>query len=827
MNGKIKEKIIFSNNFNETEFLRTLSKNGYNTFGVRVLNDAEICSYILIHNGKTMNGTYISDKEQSFIYFKILGVNLHDSINIKNAINSFRDCIVINSLNEMNNILSDNYKVKKDTIINAYKEYINYKKSNNLYDKHDMIEFIINNNLKVNDIDVEYYVEFDITKAFKDMVTSVFQNVKEVSISDNFNSEIDNNIEMHKVYGKSNEVELIFNKINKDNIPLDNCQIVLTNSKDMIELLPYLQKFNIPYTSAVGVPFIETKPAKLLKQLFDLKRQNYGVDGYKALFKSSAFNTYAFEQLFTSNDKLDVSKYNEFIKYAGWLRIGFDSKVNINSSLYDTDIAEALNILNDDMQLGIISFIEKYVVNNTNNNPIIHSMEELIKAKNIYKLNINDDELLSELFSSYINKQVSNCGSIHITNIDNSFASMRNYNFIIGLDENFPGNPKENYLIYDDEYQKTGSDIYLSNNIVERKINRTKKLIKISNNSILSYSYYGLNDLKEKNPSSIIYDLLGEVKGYSLEEFITGKDIKHPVIDFLSSDINENKNVIKARINNDSAKIATTDYTIGYDPKKLLSKFYTPSSIANFFESKLSFVLSNIFGLKIDDEDNPYTVIQANESGTLIHSLMEGFNKSDMTKPEFIKKAEIKFNEFLEKRPPIIQDSKSKALEEFNQIISNLYDMEHIDSKCIEYEKEISDTTIADIKFKGKFDRIEKDKNGNYILVDYKTGKTIKHENDDPITCLQGLIYAYMIEHTNNDKIISRGKRISKIEFRYPYLNKVISIDYSSENEKKMIEKIKEFKQAIQDHNFKCTEEDISKYDKKYQKLLSLYKGVL
>ena len=135
MGNIIKEKLIFSNNMNETELLRTISKNGHNTFGVRVLNDVEICSYILIHNGEMIDGKFINDKEQSYIYLKILGGKLPDAVNIKNAINSFRDCIIIDSLCSMNNILSDNYSIKKNTITNAYKKYIEYKHSNNLYDK--------------------------------------------------------------------------------------------------------------------------------------------------------------------------------------------------------------------------------------------------------------------------------------------------------------------------------------------------------------------------------------------------------------------------------------------------------------------------------------------------------------------------------------------------------------------------------------------------------------------------------------------------------------------------------------------------------------------
>ena len=42
-----------------------------------------------------------------------------------------------------------------------------------------------------------------------------------------------------------------------------------------------------------------------------------------------------------------------------------------------------------------------------------------------------------------------------------------------------------------------------------------------------------------------------------------------------------------------------------------------------------------------------------------------------------------------------------------------------------------------------------------------------------------------------------------------------------------MINRIEEFKEAIINHDFICTPDDIGKYDKKYLKLLSLYKGVL
>ena len=176
------EKIILANGFNEAEFLRTLAKNDINTFGLRVFNDMELCSYILMKNGIKMNGSFISDKEQSFIYYSFFKGVLEDSKNIKDAINSFRDCVDSDILIEMEKILSDNFIDKKNLITKAFKEYKKYKEDHNLYDKHDMINYIIDNNLKVKDVFVEYFLEQNNSYILKKMINNVFTDAKEASI---------------------------------------------------------------------------------------------------------------------------------------------------------------------------------------------------------------------------------------------------------------------------------------------------------------------------------------------------------------------------------------------------------------------------------------------------------------------------------------------------------------------------------------------------------------------------------------------------------------------------------------------------------------------
>ena len=154
-------------------------------------------------------------------------------------------------------------------------------------------------------------------------------------------------------------------------------------------------------------------------------------------------------------------------------------------------------------------------------------------------------------------------------------------------------------------------------------------------------------------------------------------------------------------------------------------------------EYKLGFILSSIFGIDIAEEDDPYEVIPRNELGTLIHSVFEDFEKDKVERSEILAKAEVAFDAFLKKKPPLIPSSGLLAKANYLRLVANLYDMdpnhEHIRS-----ERYLSGE-INGVNFGGTFDRLEMDEKGRYIIVDYKTGKRVNHDNEDPISCLQGL----------------------------------------------------------------------------------------
>ena len=810
MGNIIKEKIIFSNSFNEAELLRTFAKNGINTLGVKVMNEAELCSYILMKNGITIDGVFLPDAEADFVYFKFLGGKFEDSTNMRKAINSFRDCVIGDALIKMEDtsIISSDFSKKRNMLINSYKYYLNYKKENNYYDRQDMINLIISKKIRVSDVECEYFGEMVISKLLLTMLKNVFNSVKEIYFSKYVKQFEDNIVDIVKTYGKSNELDYVLSYINDNNIELDKCQIVLTKNEDVIETILQAKKYNIDCTSAIGLPFSHTNPGILFTALKELKDMNYGVDGYKKLFNCQAFNKEGFLNIF-KDEKGNINnyKYNDFIKYAGWLRLRFDSDVSIKESLYDSDVYTALELLKDSLKNGTLGFIKDFVIDSKNNKSVIRKMEEYIYAKRRHNVEIDDFDLLSLLLDCAISGKVSDSAKLHISGLDKAFSSVREYNFIIGLDNDYPGNPKENYLIYDMEYEATNSDIYISSVIIDSKLRMINSFIRSCEKVYLSYPFYSLLDLKEKNPSSIIFDELDK-RNKKVEDLRT--------YGYVDSSIRNSNILIDAAIKNKKPIIKSKNFSsIEYDKTYLLNKVYSPSEFHEFFNNKVSFVLKNVFSISLDEDEDVYKVISARDFGTLVHKIMEDFEKSKITKEAFMDKAKNMFDDYLLMRPAIVEVAKDEVEDEFYDIIESLYETDP-GATHIKSEDKLS-VCINGINFKGKYDRLECN-DGKYVIVDYKTGHSLKHKDEDIETCVQGLIYAYMVEEKMNIKI-------DRIEFRYPYLNKTISISYNADNKNELLNKIEEFKDAIDNPliGFKVDPKTDLQYLEKYKTLLSLF----
>ena len=129
-------------------------------------------------------------------------------------------------------------------------------------------------------------------------------------------------------------------------------------------------------------------------------------------------------------------------------------------------------------------------------------------------------------------------------------------------------------------------------------------------------------------------------------------------------------------------------------------------------------------------------------------------------------------------------------------------------------EEDVETTHDCGIKIHGYPDRVEKLDDGSYIVVDFKTKRKVEHVEDDIDTCLQVIIYAYILEK-------ELGMNIKRGEYRYLRTGDVVTCDYNDEIKDKLSDKLKEFKECLERGLFgvpaflsKDDEKDICKYCK-------------
>ena len=802
----LKNRIIYSDTLNETEFLRTLAKQGINTLGLRIMNSYDLSLFILSKLGISEKRRYLNNKEQDFVYYSLSASKaFNDASNIRVSINSFRDTGRGNTPHELDQYLNKDYPEKRSAVVNAFDCYNTFKKNNNCYDLFDLLYYLKNNPQKL-DLDLCYFEDLPFSELAVSVFKQFFNTTTMLFASLPFESKAKNGF---KCFGKNNEIANVVNKINENKLKLDQCLVVLVDSNDITDLTTSLNKYSIPYTSSLGMPFIQTNVGRLVALLKKMDSMDWGINAYQELFNAPYFNKDKYTGSLTSD-----YDYKDFIKYTGWLRPSFDRDLfTIDESLYQYDcfnykvVCQAVQSLCNEINnnTSVYEFVRNNVIDDGNTFEAL----QLLEKYDLYcrEYNVAFDNVVDALLNDSISRHISRSGAVHICSLDQAFSSLRDNVFVVGLDSGFPGNPEENYLIFDDEYEKMGASQYTSEKIVKKKEALMNLLINCSKNSYLSYSYCNIIDTKASNPSSVLMNV-------QMTEF-TYEDDK-----LLSNN--------SAITNSNNGQLSDPDNThlpYTYKYADLLNKTYSPSKIVDYFdlEQRLKFFLEVLFDIQEDDDDDPYSVISPIDKGNLLHRLAVGFEKKNYKSvDEFVNKGLIEFDNFLKMKPPITKEAGDNEKEAFKKALTNFFNGDP-QNKHLYSEKQLNIQDIEGIKFKGRFDRLEEDVNGNIILVDYKTRSSKPtHEKDDPVSCLQGLIYAEMIGK-------QLGLKVQRCEFRYPFISKdtKIPIICDSANMKEMHNLIKEFKDAIENGDFDIPftkKSQKHKYIDKYEHLISLVK---
>jgi RecB family exonuclease len=228
---------------------------------------------------------------------------------------------------------------------------------------------------------------------------------------------------------------------------------------------------------------------------------------------------------------------------------------------------------------------------------------------------------------------------------------------------------------------------------------------------------------------------------------------------------------------------------------------WSPSAIDDFFNCPRHFFLTRILGIEEPETDDPFEVIHDNEVGTLAHSLMEQLGINHPQKDAFLKLAGETFDRFLLSRPPVHPEDAEREKQRFLRMMQNAFETDPgMDIVLSEEKKTV--THPAGVTLRGIPDRVERTKDGRYQIVDFKTGRSLKHNQDDIATCLQVLIYAYMMEQS--------GYEITGCEYRYIRSRKTVTCRYDEEMKAKLAERLTEFRGALVSGDYPCAESEDS-----------------
>ena len=814
------EKILLLPGANGTELTRMLARFNKNSLGLRIMNAAELARFALMRSGIVLEENFLPRKQEpavidSFIrditYFASAGYA--DSEKIADAFYRLRSLIPENEFEQIHKVLPQGeFKDKNNSLVVAYDRYLATLKAGNNIDTIGLLRKAISVAAPLS-CPIHTLQEYPLTPLEDALVNHLTDTRVDSCLTEMLGvaAETLRNIDYTECYGSSNEVEAIFDYITANNLPFDKCIIAVTNTAQYAQLFyDFAQSHNLPITLGCGIPILNANPARLLKLLYDWNGTGYhGVDALSALLHSDAIDQ---KKLLATLGLEKARDLNRVIEIAGQLRLDFHKEENstkISALPEDGRYAylyPCVSALAEELALGESKFIEKYALIRDSaigrvDRSALSVICDTLDAYAKYTGGSPLDQIIPEILQRSVCSENSREGALFVTGISGAMASIRKHLFVVGMAaSNFPGMPRENYLLLDSDYLLFDHQdaAPTSVNLIAQKRKSLDDLLTLAAaldvNTHISYSGYDLAALKEENPSSVLFDVFKQQHGQdaTLKQY---KDaFRH--IGYFGQQVSDDHTIGHAYIQGKEIQFDSIDFSetaCAYTGDKAFS----PTAIDDFFNCPRHFFLTNILGIQEPEEDDPFTVIDPAATGSLAHSLMEELAHSACDKDAFLQRAADAFDRFLQTRPPIHRDSAAREKTLFCKMMGNAYDQDPKNEVLASEEKQTFRHSSG-VLLHGYPDRVEKTAEGEYIIADYKTGKRVKHLANDIDTCMQVVIYAYLMEQKNLP--------ISRCEYRYLRDGITIPCRYDDSMKEKLDAKLAIFKNALTTGQFPVAE---------------------
>lgn len=827
----MKETIIFSNTINQTEFLRSLSLRGKNTFGVRVLSSNELCDEVNARTGFLIKDNFLSSNDSLFLIYDI-AIKEHN-------FSSFNDIKhIAQTLNTLRNLITEDNEVdvfntkvaevlKEDKNINILKaiftKYIKTLKDTKQIDNVSYVKEIIKINKKV--FDEILVINDKLTPLEEKLLTSIADKVTITTLGDYLKLKNQEEIKIRPIvpaFGERNEIEEILNNIFSNGYNLDECSIVLANKNKYAFLLnEYRDRYHIPMTFEMGLPIVISNPYKLYRALEKLEKEHFfDVTGYKSLFLSEAFTYQNIE------DTLDYNLRKNAIEILGRLKIGFcqeenDRKIKEFESINPDNRATFLEKIDRNMEvnrvIGLVKEIAKiFSLGRANilklcsvirddeyralDNEALEKIVEILNEGDKHNFSpVFKESFLTEIDGQYLSKAINKEGCLHVTTLEHGLSSLRKHIYLMGFSSNnFPGKAVEDYLLPNEAIAllTSCSSRYSEQSIKDRILafnDYIKDCSLLGLDVNLSYSCQDIKEVKDVNPSSVLLNLVQDQEAFDRAKESAG---------YFKTNVSKISPLIKAFLNHEKLNVNGERQKQELDHYEINKLRFSPSAINTFFECPLKFYLNNMLCADKEKEYDYFNSLGGPVFGNLLHLVIEMIYKKHIPDDEVVNYIKDVYNDY--QKFDVSLNDPNVNLEEFLDACLNAYHYTQ-SFEIIATEQKVYGQ-VNGLNFKGEIDAIGK-KDDKYYIIDFKTARNIEHEDNDIEKDIQAIIYSYLYEQKTSIKV-------EACFFYYARIDKVISFDnpFTKEVEDKVFTKIDTLKGALEKHFFPA--KDISNQEK-------------
>ncbi len=847
----MREKIYLAPGANGGELRKSLAMHGVSCFNLRICGAGKLARMALMRSGVAIEEDFVSTREEIAIvakaakgesYFK--KATYSDIRNLAGAIRRMRSLVPNgDEANKIAAILGKGiFADKNAALVSVYRKYKKMLDDEKRLDSVSLIRRAIE---KCGALNAEFFTlkEYPLSPLEKALLDKLSGGkAQETDIQAMFGiCQASLKIAGFKnCYGASNETETILADIYAGK-NLDKCTVAVTDPETYGQLFfDYAILYDMPITFGCGVPIINSNPARLLALYHRwMTKGFFGASALGAMLSNTAFDRDKLHALYpkadanfswgvykdvlgaislTNSRKINderLSAFKEALRKEEALTSPEDQKA-YRAVAAKISCLPFLEVLAKELSLPVEEFISRYAYirksDDTNAQRLLMELDmaaeraiyEELKIIRVSGVEQPVEDIIAHVLKMTVKSDKSESGKIFVSGIDEALSFVRENLYIAGLSASkYPGAARENYLLLDADIKLFGADAeYLTS---EKRVNRKReRLLALARLAFglgvtIHISYAGLNvsELKRDNASSLVFEMYQEASGENvtfreLEAHIEKVKYFDPTLSVtrkVGEAYNDGKTVLPCHCN---------DARDAANARLDLNREYSPSALELFFDCPRRFMLTYTLGIQAQDEKNPFEVIAANERGTLAHALMEKLANSDMRREAFLKLSGEYFDRFIAEHTPLVRQKVEEAREEFLDMMETAYNME-LHREVVLKEEKLHCTHESGVKIHGYPDRVEKLDDGSYLVVDFKSASRVSHVEDDIETCLQIVIYAYLMEQ--------KGYKISGGEFRYIDLGETVSCKYDEDMKRVLAEKLAEFKDHIENADFPVSED--------------------